>query len=67
MTCLEHLIENTLVSFEQNKNIDEIKKKIENDCNLEYSGITKEQCWEICQYVWCCFIFGRYEKIDEVI
>lgn len=66
MTCLEHLIENTLCAFEKNQSIKEIKNKIEKDINLKYSGITKEQCWEICQYVWCCFIFGRYQKVEEI-
>ena len=65
MTCLEHLIENTLCNFEKNKSIKEIQYGIENDCNLEYAEITPEQCWEICQYVWCTFILNNYEKIDS--
>lgn len=65
MTCLEHLIENTLCNFEKNKSIEEIKEGIKSDCNLEYAGITKEQCWEICQYVWCTFILDNYDKIED--
>lgn len=52
MTCLEHLIENCLHNFETtNKTPDEILAGIEGDINLHYSGITAEQCYEICQYV----------------
>lgn len=63
MTNLEHLIENTLYNFESNKTTEEILKAIDNDINLKESGITAEQCWEICQYIWCCFIADRYEKV----
>ena len=65
MTCLEHLIENALCNFEKHKSIEEIEEGINSDCNLEYAGITPEQCWEICQYVWCTFILNNYEKIDS--
>lgn len=65
MTNLEHLIENTLYNFELNKTTEEILKTIDNDINLEESGITAEQCWEICQYVWCRFIEDRYKRIKE--
>ena len=51
MTCLEHLIENTLCSFEKGMNSDDICKQIQNDINLGYAGITVDQCYEICQYV----------------
>ena len=44
---------------------EEILKTIDNDINLEESGITAEQCWEICQYVWCRFIEDRYKRIKE--
>ena len=65
MTCLEHLIENTLCNFEKGKSIEEIEKGIETDINLKNAGITKEQCWEICQYVYCVFIWNNYEKIQD--
>ena len=65
MTCLEHLIENTLINCEKNKSYEEIKKAIETDINLPESGITSEQCWEICQYVWWRFIFDNYKKIED--
>ena len=64
MTCLEHLIENTLCSFEKGKSSEDIHKQIKEDINLEYSGITADQCWQICQYVWCTFIDMRDEKVQ---
>lgn len=66
MTCLEHLIENCLCKFEDGKPYEEIEKTIENDINLADSGITAEQCFEICLYVWGAFIrYGGYEKIND--
>lgn len=59
MTNLEHLIENTLINFQNKKSIEEIKELIERDINLEDSGITKEQCYEICQYVWNDWILNK--------
>ena len=64
MTCLEHLIENTLIAFEKDKSSEDIHKQIKDDINLEYSGITADQCWEICQYVWYTFIDMRDEKVQ---
>lgn len=54
MTCLEHLIENCLVKFE--KNVGEIRESIENDPNLQYAGITADQCFEICQYIYYSYV-----------
>ena len=70
MTCLEHLIENTLVRIERGEGYKNILEHIKNDCNLEYAGITPDQCWEICQYVYYVFIAYGYEKTkhkEEVI
>ena len=65
MTCLEHLIENTLCSFEKGKSSEDIHKQIKEDINLEYSGITADQCWEIYQYMWYTFIYARDEKLQS--
>ena len=65
MTCLEHLIENTLCSFEKGKSSEDIHKQIKEDINLEYAGITADQCWEICQYVWFTYTYYRDFKIQE--
>lgn len=66
MTCLEHLIENCLCKFEDGKPYEEIERTIENDINLADSGITAEQCFEICLYVWDAFIrYGGYKKIND--
>ena len=65
MSDLEHLIENTLCNFRQNKSINEIMEGIKKDINLENAGITPEQCWEICQYVWCDFIANNYETTEQ--
>lgn len=51
MTCLEHLIENTLDNFSKRKSLQEICDRIREDVNLPGSGITVEQCYEICQFI----------------
>lgn len=51
MTCLEHLIENTLIDFSQKKPVQEICDNIKNDVNLSGSGLTVDQCYEICQFI----------------
>ena len=58
MTCLEHLIENTLCNFKKHKSYEEIMVGIKKDINLKNAGITEKQCWEICQYVWWDFVHG---------
>lgn len=65
MTCLEHLIENTLCNFMRNKSVDEIKEGIKKDINLTNAGITPEQCWEICQYVWCVLLNYGYDICED--
>lgn len=70
MTCLEHLIENTLTCIENKKGYENIMDNIRNDVNLECAGITPDQCWEICQYVYYVFIACGYEKTkhkEEII
>lgn len=57
MTCLEHLVENCLENFKKGKSPEDIREEIKKDINYEYAGITAEQCYEICQYVWWTFIF----------
>lgn len=59
MTCLEHLIENCLCDFRDRKSAHQIREGIRKDINLKYAGITVDQCFEICQYVyysWLPFI-----------
>lgn len=51
MTCLEHLIENTLGDFSKKKSIQEICENIEKDVNLSGSGLTAFQCYKICQFI----------------
>lgn len=51
MTCLEHLIENTLDSFSKRESLQEICDRIREDVNLPGSGLTVEQCYEICQFI----------------
>lgn len=56
MSNLEHLIENCLVNIDNNKSYETIMAHLSVDPNLEGSGITADQCWEICSYVyfkWC--------------
>ena len=64
MTCLEHLIENCLVDMENGRDCNRIEE-IKKDINLELAGITPEQCYEICHYVYYSFISGRYERIKD--
>ena len=52
MTNLEHLIENCLCDFEEGKSTEQIFEDIRKDINLKEAGITPEQCYEICQYVY---------------
>lgn len=66
MSCLEHLIGNCLYNFEKGKSIEEIEKAIEDDINLEYAGITDDQCWEICQYVWYRYILPLKEEAKRL-
>lgn len=65
MTYLEHLIENCLCNIERGMSYDKIMKQIKKDVNLEYAGITAEQCWEICQYVYYVFIQYGYKKQEK--
>ena len=51
MTCLEHLIENTLDNFSKRMPVQEICDRIREDVNLPDSGLTVEQCYEICQFI----------------
>ena len=61
MSNLEHLIENTLVLMEHNKDLEYKKfiQHIQSDVNYDGAGITAEQCYEICQYV-------LYEYCEEI-
>lgn len=52
MTCLEHLIENCLFDFKNGKSAHQIREGIRKDINLKYAGITADQCFEICQYIY---------------
>lgn len=65
MTCLEHLIENCLCDMEDDLPTEKIMRNIREDVNLKYSGITADQCWEICQYVYYVFIQDGYERIKN--
>lgn len=65
MSCLEHLIENCLCDMEEDLSYEQIMKNIKKDINLKYAGITADQCWEICQYVYYSFILGRYQKVED--
>lgn len=67
MTNLEHLIENCLCCFENGYSYEEIKNSINNDINLKYSGISAEQCYEICQYVWYVFAEPLKNEKDEML
>lgn len=57
MSNLEHLIENTLVTMEDDKLCPEdIRKRIQNDINFPATTLSVDEVWEICQYVkytWC--------------
>lgn len=55
MTCLEHIIENTLCRFEEGKSPEEIKKSIDTDINKPYVKISSNEIFEICQYVYYCW------------
>lgn len=65
MSCLEHLIENCLCDIEEGLSYEQIMKNIKKDINLKYAGITADQCWEICQYVYYSFILGSYQKVED--
>ena len=59
MTCLEHLIENCLCDFKNGRSARQIREGIRKDINLKYAGLTADQGFEICQYVyysWLPFI-----------
>lgn len=57
MSNLEHLIENTLVTMEDDKLCPEdIRKRIQDDINFPSTSLSVDDVWEICQYVkytWC--------------
>ena len=55
MTCLEHIIENTLCRFEEDKSPEEIMKAIDTDMNKPYVNISSNEIFEICQYVYYCW------------
>lgn len=55
MSCLEHIIENTLCRFEEGKNHDEIIAAINADVNKPYVRLTDDEIFEICQYVYYCW------------
>ena len=55
MTCLEHIIENTLCRFEEGKSPEEIMKAIDADMNKPYVKISSNEIFEICQYVYYCW------------
>jgi len=65
MTCLEHLIENTLEAFKRHEGHEAISKHIEEDPNLQGAGITADQCWEICQYVWHTFVASERDEWED--
>lgn len=68
MSCLEHLIDNGLLTIERlghNESRKEWMDKMQNDINLPHTNISLEDLWEICQYikyVWmpCSLESGRY-------
>lgn len=57
MSNLEHLIENTLVTMEDDTLCGkDIRERIRNDINLPYTSLSVEDVYEICsyvKYVWC--------------
>lgn len=55
MSCLEHIIENTLCRFKEGKNYDEIIAAINADINKPYVRLTVDEIYEVCQYVHCCW------------
>jgi len=66
MTCLEHLIENTLGDFSKRKPVQEICDNIRQDVNLPGSGLTIEQCYEICQFVFYDVLpYSNYYREDN--
>ena len=63
MTCLEHLIENCLCRMEdETLSPDDIESMIEKDVNLPHSGITADQCYEICSYIHYTYLPCWYDK-----
>lgn len=68
MTNLEHLIENELCRFEEKPDLsyqghlEEIRK----DINYEDAGITEEQCYEICQYIYFTYIPSIMDEGYEI-
>lgn len=54
MTCLEHIIENTLCRLDEDKDYsyDEMIASIESDINKPYVRITADEIYEICAYVY---------------
>ena len=63
MSCLEHLIENTVALYEQGKEWDEIIEAIKRDPNFPDAGISAEACCEICQQIYCDYM--HYGWVDE--
>lgn len=50
MSCLEHVLENGLMSIEK-MNKHKWMEKMKNDVNLPYTNISLDDLWTICQYV----------------
>ena len=50
MSCLEHLIENGLITIE--KHADNWEEIMKNDVNLSHTNLSLEDLWEICQYIY---------------
>jgi len=69
MTNLQHFIENVIVNvYEKGLNEEEAKQWVERYPDLERIGITPEQCFEICDYVYHYYVHDiKYEWEDEVV
>lgn len=69
MSNLEHLIENTLVLMERNKDLEykKIIQYIQSDVNYDGAGITAEQCYEICQYVLYVYFEEMRSELDKCL
>lgn len=54
MRCLEHLVENGLLTMKKlnyNESRAEWIEYMKNDVNLPYTNISLEDLWTICQYI----------------
>lgn len=71
MTTSEHLIENALTFYEENRKLgahELYEKFMENKLlkeQAEFVGISMKDVWFMAQYLWCTYIPYIREKVED--